>query len=212
MEEFPANSQNHKAEPKPIDSNSEKKVTQVTEGVRRKPALGKRMKEAFAGEDSRSVGDYVIFDVLIPAAKDTLVDAVTQGFERLVFGEARSVSRRAVASRSPQQRGYVSYNRISGSSAPKDEFRPAISRSARVNHDFDEVVIPSRAEAEEVLDRLSDVINKYDTATVADFYDLVGITGEYTDNKWGWTSLQGARVSRVRSGYIVELPKAEPVE
>ena len=212
MDEFPANSRTTPDE-KPKD---EKKLEQVTEGVRRKPALGKRMKEAFGGEDSRSVMDYVVMDVLIPAAKDTMVDAVTQGFERLVFGEARSTTRRAAVSRRSNQ-GYVSYNRIGGSSAvraaaPKDEYRPTISRGARSNHDFDEVVIPTRAEAEQVLDRLDDVVKKYDSATVADFYDLVGITGEYTDNKWGWSNLQSARVIRARDGYLIDLPKPEPVE
>lgn len=212
MDEFPANSRTTPDE-QPKD---EKKLEQVTEGVRRKPALGKRMKEAFGGDDSRSVMDYVVMDVLIPAAKDTMVDAVTQGFERLVFGEARSTTRRAAVSRRPNQ-GYVSYNRIGGSSAvrsaaPKDEYRPTMSRGARSNHDFDEVVIPTRAEAEQVLDRLDDVVKKYDSATVADFYDLVGVTGEYTDNKWGWSNLQSARVIRARDGYLIDLPKPEPVE
>ena len=57
-----------------------------------------------------------------------------------------------------------------------------------------------------------DLVNSYDSATVADFYDLVGITSEFTDNKWGWTNLHGSRVIRARDGYLLDLPKPEPVE
>ena len=44
-------------------------------------------------------------------------------------------------------------------------------------------------------------------ATVADLYELVGVTGEYTDNKYGWDSLGSASVTRVRGGYLVDLPR-----
>lgn len=216
MDEFPANSR-LKSEPVTNKSESqEKKVEQVTvnSAVRRKPTLGKRMREAFGGDDSRTVMDYVVMDVLIPAAKDTMVDAVTQGFERLIFGEARSTTRRAAVSRYGTPTGHISYNRVGSRSsiAPRDEARPTLSRQARVNHDFDAVVIETRAEADQVLERMYDLVNSYDSVTVADFYDLVGITSEFTDNKWGWTNLHGSRVIRARDGYLLDLPKPEPVE
>lgn len=215
METFPSNSRFDKPEPKKIsaETQEDKRVERVTTNdvVRRKTPLSRRLREAFGGDDTRTVADYVLMDVMVPAAKDMMVDAVTQGFERLIFGEARSSTRRAAASRGNS--GYVSYNRFSGKSvAPKDEARPTISRRARVNHDFDEIILETRLEAEQVLERLYDIINRYDSATVADLYDLVGITGEFTDNKWGWTNLHGSGVTRVRNGYLLDLPKPEPVE
>lgn len=87
-----------------------------------------------------------------------------------------------------------------------------MSRQARSRHDFDEVVLTSRTEAEEVIDRLFEVVSRYGTATVADLYELVGITGTHTDNKWGWTDLRGAGVSRVRGGYLLDLPEPQPLD
>jgi hypothetical protein len=87
-----------------------------------------------------------------------------------------------------------------------------LSRGSRARHSFDEIVIQSRPEAEEVLDRLYDLISKYELARVSDLYSLTGFESSHTDYKWGWTELTGSGVSRVRSGgYLLDLPEPEPL-
>ena len=59
-----------------------------------------------------------------------------------------------------------------------------------------------------VLDQLEAAINQYQIVSVADLYDLAGITcRSYTANKYGWTDLQSAKVVRTRDGYILQLPR-----
>jgi len=41
---------------------------------------------------------------------------------------------------------------------------------------------------------------------------LVGLAATHTDNKWGWTDLSGAGVSRIRGGYLLDLPEPEPLD
>lgn len=193
-----------------------KKVERVVAGnvVRRKKPLGKRFTETFVGGDAKGVLHYVVMDVLVPAAKDMAADAVSQGIERMLFGEARSASRRT-GIRPGVVPGHVSYNRYAPSSSRgsiREEQRPSISRRARSSHDFDEIILATRVEAEEVIDRLFDLISRYETASVADLYELVGITGNYTDEKWGWVDIRGAAVARVRNGYLLDLPKPEPLD
>lgn len=208
MENYPPNAQKAKD-----DTKEPKKVDKVVEGevLRRKKPLGKRFAETFVGGDAKSVWHYVLFDVLIPAAKDTAADAVSQGIEKMLFGEARSASRRG-GSRPSTAGGYVSYNRYAPSTVTRREEPRAVSRRARASHDFDEIIIPTRGEAEEVVDRLFDLVSRYEVATVADLYELVGVTGSYTDDKWGWTDIRGAGVSRVRDGYLLNLPRPEPID
>ena len=43
-------------------------------------------------------------------------------------------------------------------------------------------------------------------------YDLVGITGQYTDNNYGWTNLRNAEPVRTRDGYMLKLPRAIPLK
>ena len=212
MDEFPGNRRSSGV-PEPAPA---KKVTRITEGevVRRKQPLGKRFTQLFVAGDSHTVTQYVIFDVILPAAKDMIADAVSQGVERMIFGEARTASRRAASPGS----SYVSYNRYSSSptrvgGTPRDT-NPAgrMSRQARATHNFDEVILPTRREAEEVLDFLHDLLTRYETVSVSDLYELVGETGNFTDEKWGWTDLAGASVSRVRDGYLLNLPRPVPID
>jgi len=217
MEDYPVNSHKIRDITKEFDKGKEpeepKKIEKVVEGrviVRKKP-LGKRFIETFVGGDMRTVGSYVMMEVLLPAVKDTIADAMTQGVERMLFGEARSTSRRSGA-RPGTYNGYVSYNRYSPSSRSSlgrmgEDRGP--SRRARARHDFNEIILQTRAEAEEVIDRLFDLVSRYDQATVADLYELVGVTGNYTDDKWGWSDIRGAGVTRITNGYLLDLPRPE---
>lgn len=205
---FPANSARSKAEPEP----SVLKVDRVTKGgaIRRKKPIGKQLKETFVGGDINGAMQYVIFGVLIPAAKDAIADAGAQGIERLIFGESRKASRRGAP---PSGRnGYVSYNHMGMGRPSEADQRRSMSRKARATHDFDEIVLNERSDAEQVIESMFDLLSQYDSVNVGDFYELIGEPSSAIDRKWGWTSLQGAGVARVRNGYLLNLPDPEPLD
>lgn len=209
MEQFPSNSK------RPVRGRDEpKKVERVVQGevVRRKTPLGRRVAQNIIGGDAQSVWGFMFGDVLIPAARDMIADALTGGIERAIFGDSVGHGRSRSRSRGGPI-GHTPYNRYSSSSRhPRDEPRRELSRRARATHSFDEIILGTRVEAEEVLDRLDDLCDRYDNASVADLYELVGISGNYTDDKWGWTDIRGAGVQRVRNGYLLNLPKPEPLD
>lgn len=208
MDEFPSNSKHGREQHERTEKRVEKVVQ--SEVVRRKKPLAKRMLETFIGGDARGVWGYIAFDVLIPAAKDTFADAFTEGIERILFEGGRSSGRRG-RGRRPGSGSYVSYDRYS-SRNDRDDSRH-ISRRARASHNFDEIILDKRVDAEEVIDQLFELVSKYEMATVADLYNLVGISGNFTDEKWGWTDLRGAGVTRLtRGGYLLDLPRPEPLD
>ena len=207
MEEFPSNARKAKIS----EEVEPKKIEKVTTGevVTRKMPLGKRLLGTFFGGDAKGVVGHVIAEVLLPAAKDAVADAFSQGIERLIFGEARSTSRRT-GQRPSGSSGYVSYNRMSSPTSPiagRREEPRNVSRRARGAHDFDEIILATRVEAEQVIDRLFDLVARYEQATVSDLYELVGVSGNFTDEKWGWTDVRGAGVTRIRNGYLLDLPR-----
>lgn len=214
MEAFPPNSR--KAEPR-VEVKQIERVTSAT-ARRRKQPLGKKFAHVFFGGDARTAAEYMIGHVLIPAAKEAIVEAAASGFEKLVYGDSRP--RRGSRYGAPQSgpSGYVNYQQRGPMGVRPAEVGPPsqpnrLSRRARARHDFDEVVINTRQEAEEVLERLYDALDKYDSVSVADLYMLTGIKSDHTDYKWGWRSLAGAQVARVRSGgYLLDLPEPEHLE
>ena len=73
-------------------------------------------------------------------------------------------------------------------------------------------MLNSRGEAEDVLMRMDELMETYGLVRVADLYDLVGITGNYTDNKYGWTNIRNAEIVRVNNGYMIRMPRAVPID
>lgn len=205
---YPGNSDkkrmNQQEEPK-------KEIKKVASATKRKKSMAKKFKEAFVGEDGddQSVADYILYDVLVPAAKNTISDMVTGGIEMILYGERRGSSRM----NRDRGRSYVNY---SGYSTRMDDNRARngsrVRRSARDRVYNDDIIIPTRGEAEQTIDSLLDIIDQYGSASIADLYSLTGIDSDFTDNSYGWTNLSTASVSRTRDGYILNLPRAYPID
>lgn len=202
MEEFkpnPPKSQSGKTEIVP-----EKKVEKVISGaakIKKKSGVMK-LADVFIEDDVNSVKSYIVGDVVIPTIKKTIYDVITGSLDMFFFGGTGGGKTRSTADK-VSYRNYTSYS-------SKRDTRPA-TRSVR-GYDYDEVVLDSRGEAEEVLARMDELISTYGIVSVADFYDLVGITCQYTDNKYGWTNIRNAQIMRVRDGYQIKMPKAMPLD
>ena len=202
----PSNSQMpRKAGEKRKQPKEKPKVEPVVTGkVRtRRPGLGRQIKESFTGDSLQSVAEYVVIDVAVPAAKSMITDMFKEGIERVMWGD--SGSRRTTGVSPTMRIAATNYTRYAAP-AIKSGARE-LSARARSTHDFEEIVLDTREEAANVIDKLNDLIEEYEVATVADLYDLAGYTSEFTDQKWGWTDIRGAQVRRIREGFLIELPR-----
>lgn len=205
-DEFPSNSNRKKELNTPV---KEKNITPVVSGkvIKKQRSFGQKLSETFFGDDARSVGDYILHDVLIPAMKSTLSDMVGGGIEMLLFGEKKSSSRSRLFR--DRDRSYVPYNRLSRHDDLED--RRYMSRSARSRHDFDDIILETRGEAEDVLSHMVDLIEDYGVASVGDYYDLLGIESNFTDNKYGWINVADGYIDRTRDGYCIRLPRPREI-
>lgn len=219
MDDFPGNANRERSPdkrptpPKAKGEDPRPKVQKVvkTEAVKRKKGFGQRFKEVFFGGELKGASRYITTDVLLPAFRDLIVDATSKGVERLIYGESR---RRRMGNEFGRPR--VSYNnpldrypRGIGRSGPMLPDQPPLpSRRPRTS---EEILLTSREDAELVIERLTDIIDKYEVASVADLYDLVGLQTSYIDNNWGWTSLAYADIRQIREGYLIDMPAAEPI-
>ncbi|QZE10611.1 hypothetical protein SEA_BILO_36 [Streptomyces phage Bilo] len=228
MEEFPSNSIEQSTTPKirrPMPSDDapevqspaggEKVIKKIVKGggaIKRKRTMGRRVREIFGLEDDRKgVVESVIQDVLGPALRDAIADTITQTVERMIYGEAQHTTRRNVNRRGPiGSSNHISYNRYS--TTPRETAGPRMSPRGRASHDFGEIELRTRAQAEATIAQMQEFIDRFGHTSVADLYEMVDLDAEFTDEKWGWTDLYGADVRRTRSGtYILILPRTEPI-
>lgn len=80
--------------------------------------------------------------------------------------------------------------------------------------DFKNVKFKSRGDAERILTKMEDIIYKNRFVSLLDFYDLTGQPTRSTDDNYGWTNLDRAKVERLRSdnGYIIRFPSPMPLD
>jgi len=200
--------------------STEKKIEKISVNpvVQRKKPVGRRFMETFFnGATAKGVLQYVFVEVVIPATKDMIADMMSQGVERALFGDARGSSNR-FRGRSGSSPSWTNYNRMSQTGGPSRYSRPeepsrSAPRAPRVQHEFEELVLRTRPEASMVLNRMVDTIQRYGTVSINDVYDMVGLSGNYTDDKFGWTLLDetNSGIRRVRDGYVLDLPHPEPL-
>ena len=196
MDEFKSNS--HKSKETTEGERRMEKV--VTGSVRpKKKTNAEKLAELFLPEDVDNFKTYILRDILIPAGKKTLSEIV----DIFLYGSAGRNKKTTNASK-VSYRAY--YDEANGrrDSAP---VRPKQSYS------YDDVVFNNRPDAEEVLMSLEECIGLYGHVSVRDFYDAVGITGNYTDHNYGWTDLHTAKIVRLTDGdYTIKLPRAIPLK
>ena len=198
MEDYKANSHRSKEEQK----LPEKKIEPVAKAkVTKKKNNVRKLTDTFVSEDIQNVKSYVLMDVLVPAIKKAISDIVTNGVDMILYGESGRSTRKTNAS-TVSYRNYYDNRR---------DDRYSSSRT-RTGYSYDDVILETRSEAEDVLTRMDELIDTYGVVSVADMYDLVGISCNYTDNKYGWTNLRNAEPVRVRDGYMLKLPKALPID
>lgn len=207
MNDFPSNSHKSKAESTTVPATNEKKVEKVISGkakVKSKSEV-RKLTDVFISEDAANVKNYIFMDVLVPAIKKAISDIVRDGIDMILYGEA---GRNKSSSRTPG--GYVSY---SSRYNDRDDRRSDNNRNRNgYAYSFKDIYLDTKGEAEEVLDRMFELLEEYKMVSVADLYDLVGITANYTDNNYGWTNLQNAESVRTRDGYLIKLPNARPLK
>ena len=207
MSEHEYKPNSHRYREENSDSSTErKKVEKVIKGTvkTKKKSEIRKFADIFVAEDANTVKSYLIQDLLIPSIKNTILDLIIEGATILFKGEPGRNRKSGSSSVD-----YVSYRHYADRNR-RDEHKYSGSRSS---YGYDDIVLDSRGEAERVLTCMDELIETYGFVTVADLYDLVGKSCNYTDNKYGWTNLRSAEPVRVRGGdYMLRLPKAYPID
>jgi len=208
--DYQSNSDKAKERPPKPEKIIEKVV--VGEVVQKPQGIGHKFRHIFFGGDFKNAARYVAADVLLPALRNLLVDITTGGIEKVVYGDSPNRRRR------PTNYGAISNIQYSNplmrdprhiSRAQVPDQPPGPYRTDR--RTMDNFVLATRAEADNVVERLGDILDKYEVVSYGDLMDLLGLPSTPIDQKWGWSYLTNVAVRQVRNGYLIEFPALEPI-
>lgn len=208
---YSSNSKNSKVEA-PSDRPQIAQVVPSGTAKERKKSVGRKFREQFAGDDAQTVGQYILFDVVVPATKNLIFDIVKEGFQRLLFGGTRPPGQGVVGTVLGSRTSYSSFSKPQTVTTPSAA-SAGMTPEQRAMHDFSGVIFPTREQATLVIDTLSDYIQNYGAVSVNDFYAAIGESPMFTSVKYGWTSLSQAQVRHIGAqGYLLEMPKPKLLE
>lgn len=181
--------------------------------VQKKSGVSK-FANTIISEDAQNVKSYIVMDVLIPSFKKAISDIVTNGIDIVLYGESGG-SKKSNAGRVSYRNYYDGRGNIKSSRYDNTETRDrGSSRSNRQSVSlFDDIVVETRGDAEDILSRMSEYLDNYPVISVADMYDLANITSfPHTYNNYGWKSIASAKTIRVNDGYLIKMPPVEPLK
>lgn len=198
MEEYRSNSNRSRKQDVGQPPKRAEKVTTGAVSQRRKGVAEKLLGSVIAN-DVGDIGEYTVYEVLMPALKRAFYDAVCNGLGMLL-GE-RNPSRNGGPANRVSYRAYYDQ---------RDDTRKNTNSGSRAkaNYSYNDLVFHNRGDAEVVLERMRELLDHFDAVSIADLFDLAGEDCNYTDNKYGWTNLQDAWVKPVNGGYMIQLPRA----
>lgn len=207
--DVPGNSHKGRERPLPMKPESGEPIEPAKRIItgpvkKKKQSFLKRISSRFFVDDAQSIGDFIIDQVIVPGLKNLFRDTAVGSLDRALYGTARNRGRSMLGERD----GFRTRYDLMGDREPD---RRSISREGRARHDFDEIVLGSYEEAVEVIEAMIERLGRYGFVSVADMYTFLGVTGSHADQRWGWHNLQTADVRQTRGGFLLDLPRPEPM-
>jgi hypothetical protein len=151
----------------------------------------------------RDIGNSLFEEIILPSLKSSVIDFFGEGIRMVING--RPDYRRT---RRPDHQSYNNMYRQRRRPA-QDRRRSSRKRPQQSEAVYEDIYFDRRDDAELVLGRMMELIAEYSWATIGDLYSTVGITSNYTHERYGWDNLQGVRVIYTTEGYVIDLPEPE---
>lgn len=191
------------------DSNykpEKKQAKKVATGTIKEKSFKQKVRDAFISDEVHDIKSYVVFDVIIPAIKETVRNLFVNSLDMALFGKVRKTA-------NTEQRGgstYIAYDRLYQSRGSND-VQPRQQKGGaplRVN-ELDRVVFKDKADAIDVLSYMMDNLEEYHVASIADFLSAADLPISPIHHKWGFYDLSTASVEELPdgSGFFIRLPR-----
>lgn len=188
---------------KPNQPAAPKKVKPVIPGATQvpRPATRRFMDYMFA-ESPKALAGKVGRDVIVPRLKAGFEETVRSFLSGMLWGNGGSPVNQMIKG-TTMRVGGMNYSQI----PPSTTGLAIQANQSRTGGNYQDIVVPSQQQAEVVLANMFDLLNEYRVVTVANLYELANMSAAISDYNFGWTSLDGARISKVREGFLLELPR-----
>lgn len=204
---------NNQEEVAPKEKKQLDKVVTTQPKKVKKSLMGRLVSGIVGPEGLPGIGSYVNEEIVKPAIKNIIVDAVTSGINMVMYGERGGGNRGGYRPHVGGRSGYTPRTNYGSNYRPAPETHQPERVARPSRQGIEEYIIADRQDAAQVLVSLQEYADRYDAVSVADYYDLIGAQSKYTDNNYGWTidAITRASIIPVRGGYVIKFPPVEVI-
>lgn len=185
-------------------SPPKKEIKQVVSGAKqvKRPATRRFFDFLFA-ESPKELSRKVGREVVVPRLKASFQEAAGSFLNGLLWGNGSPPMNNIVQGTVLQRNG-ISYSAMSNPNVLSQARQANVTASSG---NYTDIILPTQQFAETLLANMFELLNRYRVVAVADLYESAGITPAPSDNAYGWSSLEGARIRPVGNGFVLELPR-----
>lgn len=192
------------------ETQSSNLETTKVKGTAKKPSPGRDVGRYVLDEYIKPRGKDFVYDT-ITAIFDIFIDSLTGAVGKAIYKDDMPKNRRRSSSSSSSYK--TNYSSISTSSSKSSRRDLGKRNSTQVS----DIWVETREDADYIVDKMAEYIDKYSQAKVSDLYQLIDppLPVIFTDYKYGWTDARDI-------GYEVEhfgehrgeyrITTAEPIE
>lgn len=166
----------------------------------------RRFFDFLLAESPKALARKIGHDVLVPRAKAGFEEAINSFLSGMLWGDSSNKPVSNMVRGTVLRGGGTNYAGISSAPSGLQQAQSALP-VPQSSGNYQDIVCPTQQHAELVLANLYDLLNEYRVVAVADLYELANITPQISDNAFGWVSLDGARITKARDGFLLELPR-----
>ena len=193
--------------------------------VKRNSFATRFVKTVFA-EDINLIKEHIVWDVILPRIRDGIKTTLIGTVEAIIGGGKASyptTQKSSISMVSWRDSQYRDYSKTSTKPAAVKISPAGLYEDLQFSNPDDPKDTDGRAEADAhlALSKAEEVIDMYKVLTISDYYSMnsteanrIPLTPQM--EKYGWTDLSSARVSRYTSfsgkvTYVVEMPEYKPI-
>lgn len=185
-----------------------------------KKTLGQKFKETFLDVGFiKNVAKNAYSTVLVPNARNLAFDVGREILGGMIYksgNPSRFLDPQSLVSRFTTYNMPVNYQQGGlpqnlGGMIPTQALPQANVPRRAQGPQTESILIPTEVEAELVMERMNEHVEKHNFVTVGNLLELAGMATTPTDFNWGWVYLGDAKITHTRDGYMMTFSKSQPL-
>lgn len=200
-------------EPKEEKLVEKEKVQKVVTGVvkKRKKNLIERLVVGIIGPDGLpAVGSYLLKEVIGPSLIQLTAESAKSAIDMMLYkGQGGRPGATPSQPSRVAMRPHTNY--ASHYAMPPQQVATPVNR--HVSGRVVDYTIADRNEGYTVIQSLQAMAEAYNVVSLADYYDMIGVTSQYTDYNFGWdaSAISQVALMPVAGGYVIKFPPLQNI-